>query len=209
MIRDLYPDADVLSQSGYWDEATRRVVFDRVHNVPEFRFFGQHQQRSLEALAEAVVPQAHRPAQRRIAIAPWIDQICAQTEEHGVRYDDMPSQRGAWVQGLVGLDETARIVFDADFADLSDEQRREVVQRIAGGNPPGSIWRDLPPLRWWQVLAVRQITGIYYAHPYAWDEIGFGGPAYPRGYYALNHGAPEPWEAREHASYTEEELRSL
>jgi len=37
----------------------------------------------------------------------------------------------------------------------------------------------------------------YYAHPYAWDEIGFGGPAYPRGYFALNHGAPEPWEPRE------------
>ena len=44
-------------------------------------------------------------------------------------------------------------------------------------------------------IALRQITGVYYAHPYAWDEIGFGGPAYPRGYFALNHGAPEPWEA--------------
>ena len=31
----------------------------------------------------------------------------------------------------------------------------------------------------------------------AWDEIGFGGPAYPRGYLALNHGAPDPWEPRE------------
>ena len=39
--------------------------------------------------------------------------------------------------------------------------------------------------------------GAYYAHPYAWDEIGFGGPAYPRGYFALNNGAPEPWEPRE------------
>ena len=46
-------------------------------------------------------------------------------------------------------------------------------------------------------MPVRQICGIYYAHPYAWDEIGFGGPAYPRGYFALNNGAPEPWEPRE------------
>jgi hypothetical protein len=30
---------------------------------------------------------------------------------------------------------------------------------------------------------------VCYAHPYAWDEIGFGGPAYPRGYGALNFGA--------------------
>ena len=45
-------------------------------------------------------------------------------------------------------------------------------------------------------VALRQICGTYYAHPYAWDEIGFGGPAYPRGYFALNNGAPEPWETR-------------
>jgi hypothetical protein len=44
---------------------------------------------------------------------------------------------------------------------------------------------------------LRQIAGVYYAHPFAWDEIGFGGPAYPRGYFALNHGAREPWEAKE------------
>ena len=208
MIKDLYPDADILSQSGYWDEATRNVVYDRVHNVPDYHFFDHHQQRCLEALADTVVPQEHRPADRRIVIGPRIDQICSQTEERGVRYDDMPPQREAWVQGLTGLDQTARIVFDADFADLSDEQRREVVRRVADGDPPGAVWQEIPAQRWWQVLAVRQITGIYYAHPYAWDDIGFGGPAYPRGYYALNHGAPEPWEAREHGGYTEEELRS-
>ncbi|MDQ2679511.1 MAG: gluconate 2-dehydrogenase subunit 3 family protein, partial [Candidatus Eremiobacteraeota bacterium] len=37
----------------------------------------------------------------------------------------------------------------------------------------------------------------YYAHPWAWDEIGFGGPAYPRAYMRLEHGEPEPWEVRE------------
>ena len=55
----------------------------------------------------------------------------------------------------------------------------------------------MPAKRWWIYIAVRQITGVYYAHPFAWDEIGFGGPAYPRGYTALNFGAPEPWESRE------------
>jgi hypothetical protein len=37
----------------------------------------------------------------------------------------------------------------------------------------------------------------YYAHPYAWDEVGFGGPAYPRGYMRLEGGKPEPWEVEE------------
>lgn len=34
MIKDRYPRADVLSQRAHWDGATRRVVLDRVHNVP-------------------------------------------------------------------------------------------------------------------------------------------------------------------------------
>ncbi len=33
--------------------------------------------------------------------------------------------------------------------------------------------------------------------PYAWDEVGFGGPAYPRGYMRLEGGKPEPWEVEE------------
>src|SRR5436309_1378747 len=37
----------------------------------------------------------------------------------------------------------------------------------------------------------------YYATPFVWDEIGFGGPAYPRGYMRLEGGRPEPWEVHE------------
>ena len=40
----------------------------------------------------------------------------------------------------------------------------------------------------------------YYAHPWAWDEIGFGGPAYPRAYTRLERGEPEPWEVEPRAT---------
>ena len=43
----------------------------------------------------------------------------------------------------------------------------------------------------------RTAAEAYYSHPYAWDEIGFGGPAYPRAYMRLEHGEPEPWEVNE------------
>ena len=50
--------------------------------------------------------------------------------------------------------------------------------------------------RYWMLLVQDCVEG-YYAHPWAWDEIGFGGPAYPRGYMRLEHGQPEPWEVEE------------
>ena len=49
---------------------------------------------------------------------------------------------------------------------------------------------------------MRDICEAYYSHPWAWNEIGFPGPAYPRGYARfgsphLRHGETETWEALE------------
>ena len=32
--RGRYPDYDVLSQADHWDEVTRRMILDRIHDVP-------------------------------------------------------------------------------------------------------------------------------------------------------------------------------
>ncbi len=54
----------------------------------------------------------------------------------------------------------------------------------------------MPVHRFWMML-VQDCVEAYYAHPWAWDEIGFGGPAYPRAYIRLENGSPEPWESNE------------
>lgn len=197
-IRNRYPTADILAQRGHWDDATRDVVLDRVYNVPTFRFFAEPRQRAtLVALCDRVVPQAHRPPDRRIPIAPWIDQRCWLKQIDGFRFDDMPPNHEAWLLGLAGLDDTATALLGQPFADAVEPARDHVLEAIRRGDPPGEAWQRMPAGRWWISVALRQITGVYYAHPFAWDEIGFGGPAYPRGYFALNFGAPEPWEPRE------------
>jgi hypothetical protein len=45
--------------------------------------------------------------------------------------------------------------------------------------------------------AVHDIAGAYYAHPTAWNEIGFGGPASPRGYVRMGFDKRDPWDAVE------------
>jgi hypothetical protein len=46
---------------------------------------------------------------------------------------------------------------------------------------------------------MRGVLSEFYSHPWAWNEIGFGGPAYPRGYMRLAAGPSgrDPQEARE------------
>ncbi len=172
-------------------------MLDRVHNVPAFEHFNEHARATLDALCGRVIPQDHRPPDRRVPIAPWIDQRYGTVSPEGFQFDNMPSNNEAWDWGLAGLDETSLVLFGRQFTDLEAGQQDDVLRSIRQGNPPGDVWQRMPARRWWTYVALRQISGVYYAHPYAWDEIGFGGPAYPRGYFALNDGLPEPWEARE------------
>jgi hypothetical protein len=69
---------------------------------------------------------------------------------------------------------------------------------IEQGKPRASreIWKRMSVKRFWQMIMTDAIDA-YYAHPWAWDEIGFGGPAYPRAYTRLERGEPEPWEVEE------------
>ncbi|MFZ0041043.1 MAG: hypothetical protein WAK93_07040, partial [Solirubrobacteraceae bacterium] len=51
-------------------------------------------------------------------------------------------------------------------------------------------------------LVMRVVLSCFYSHPWAWNEIGFGGPAYPRGYSRFGSPQLEPaeretWEGRE------------
>ena len=41
------------------------------------------------------------------------------------------------------------------------------------------------------------IVYAYYSHPSSWNEIGWGGPASPRGYVRTGYDERDPWEAAE------------
>ncbi len=60
----------------------------------------------------------------------------------------------------------------------------------------GDRWRGLPARHLWN-LWTRYACAAFYAHPWAWNEIGFGGPAYPRGYKNIGFDRRESWEKPE------------
>jgi hypothetical protein len=46
-------------------------------------------------------------------------------------------------------------------------------------------------------LWLRYACSAFYSHPWAFNEIGYGGPAYPRGYKNLGLDRRENWEVAE------------
>ena len=57
----------------------------------------------------------------------------------------------------------------------------------------GKDWHGLNAAHVWS-LWTRYACTAFYAHPSAWNEIGFPGPAYPRGYKHAGVDAREPFE---------------
>jgi hypothetical protein len=193
-----YPGYESLSQKESWDEATRRLVVARVERVPPIRFFSPDEARLLAAVCDRTMPQDDRDDAHRIPIVHFIDDRLFSGRSSGYRYEDMPPDDRAHRLGLRGIEAAARSLFGRAFLELTPHQQDVALKSIHDGKPAGGddVWRDLPPHRYW-LLLMADVVEAYYAHPYAWDEIGFGGPAYPRGYMRLENGLPEPWEVDE------------
>jgi hypothetical protein len=193
-----YPGYHTLDQQKFWDARTREVVLDRVHNVPLIRFFAPEEAKLMEAVASRILPQDDRDEQHRIPIVPMIDKRLFEGRRDGYRQEDMLPDEDAIREGLKAIEEIAQHLHHRSFTELGPREQDEVLQTIHHGKPPagGEIWKHLPVHRFW-LLLVKDCVEAYYAHPWAWDEIGYGGPAYPRGYMRLENGEPEPWEVRE------------
>lgn len=194
--RGRYPDYDVLEQAGHWDEVTRRMVLDRVHNVPEISLFTAGEAATLRVLTDALTAQYTEP---RIPIINFVDEKYAHGELDGYQYADMPDDRDTWRLVLAGLDYTARQAYRCGFAEATTRRREQIVGELAKGRLVGGPWDELNVSRAWSVVT-RAALAAFYAHPWAWNEIGFGGPAYPRGFMRLGGpgregpGVREPFE---------------
>ena len=190
-----YPGYDVLDKwdTPSWDDTTRRVVSDRTHDVPPRRFFDPDEWRTLEALCDTLVPQPERPDP--IPIAPFVDAVMVENRTNGTRYATLPAMREAWRRGLAAIDAEARLRHDAGFADLGPEEREALLRAVDAEDVSAPEWQGLSPQRLFRDVLGNEIVRIYYAHPAAWNEIGFGGPASPRGYVRLGENRRDAWEA--------------
>ncbi len=210
--RTPYPAYDVMASDKWahdWDEKTRRLVLDRIRNVPARSFFTEAEFATLEAICRQLLPQDDRPLELRIPIAPFIDQRLAKGEGNGYRYEGMPWDAEAYRRGLAGIDEVSHGLFGREhFTDLGHLEQEKVLAAIEDGDPPGDAWQHLAAGRFFKLL-MQDATEVYYAHPAAWNEIGFQGPASPRGHVRLALGKRDPWEAEETSPLPAEERQTV
>jgi hypothetical protein len=187
-----YPDYDVLASVDTWDRATREVVTKRLQMRGRLRFFTAQEEPTLRAFCDVATAQDSEP---RVPVAEMVDDKLAGGRLDGYRYADMPRDPDTWRLVLRGLDEVARSRYgSAGFAACDSPPREAIVGALADGSLSGGAWDELNVSRAFSVC-MRAILEAFYSHPWAWNEIGYGGPAYPRGYMRLGPiGVREPRE---------------
>jgi hypothetical protein len=186
--RTRFPGLDATAQAPHWDAATTGVVLARTAMPPGIRFFTPSQEAIATGLCDQLLGQADEPL---VPLVAMIDARLAEQQTDGWHYADLPEDGQAWRATLGHLDEDAREKFGRGFAECPGDEQQAVIQAVQ--DLGSGEWHGLPASRVWS-LWTRYACTAFYSHPAAWDEIGFPGPAYPRGYKNAGVGKREPFE---------------
>ncbi len=202
-----FPGYDVLDKRHTlsWNEATRRVVNDRLAVHPGPRFFNEAEWMALQAVCARILPQpSDRPP---VPIAAYVDDKMFGHKIDGYRAAPLLPQGEAWQAALAALDAVSQERHGRLFHELEAPAQDALLAAMQKGELSGPLWRGMPPEMFFAKRVLHDVTSAYYAHPTAWSEMGFGGPAAPRGYVRLDADQHDPWEAAE--GHPGEEAKAL
>jgi len=189
-----FPGFDVLGQVDAWDDVTAGVVLRRLAPPGGLAFFTPHEVGIAGPLLDLLLAQDGEP---RVPVLALIDERLAVGETDGWHYDDLPEDAEAWRQTLAALDSDAQAQHHRGFAGLIGREQAALVQAVQDLAGDGKNWHRWPASRVWS-LWTRYACTAFYSHPWAWNEIGFPGPAYPRGYLNPGVDSRDRWEVADH-----------
>ena len=207
--RTRYPGYDVLSKrtGPSWNEQTRQVVTRRLAIAQKPHFFTASEFQTVTAIAARIVPQP--PTRSPVPVASLIDQKLSQGASDGYRVAGMPREGDAWRFGIRALDVEAATAYGGVFQNLAAGLQDHLLSLMQCGKLNAPEWGSMRPKEFFVRRMAHDIVFAYYSHPSAWSEIGWGGPASPRGYVRLDFNERDPWEAAEADGIDETRVRRI
>jgi len=188
-----YAGYDVLAKwsSLSFDDTTRAVLRRRLDTPPERRFFSAREFRVLEAAcARLLAIELSDPP-----IANAIDGDLFAGCGEGFRAPEAPRLGAAWHTGLAGLDAEAVRRHGEGFADLDGTRQDATLRALQSGDVDAALFAGIDAAGFFRDVLLKSAAAQYYSRPEAWSEIGYGGPASPRGYVRIALDRRDPWEA--------------
>jgi hypothetical protein len=176
MIESRYPGFDVMVLKDEWDEHTRHVIDQRMRPPAAPRFFTVGEAGALRAACARLL--AETDGWLLDKVVEHIDSRLAGGSGEGYRPEEQPPEAAFWRAGVGRLGE--------GFAGAPPEQQDQRLKALQQEDPP-----------FFKALLKEAMTG-YCSLPPVWSFMGYGGPAFPRGYVRIELGLTDPWEAKQH-----------
>jgi len=197
-MKSHYPDFDVLDEQDEWDEHTRSVVLNRLHNATRrLVFFDSTEAATLAAIFTELLDEQRQEILS--FVISHLDNKLYQGLGEGERAEGTPPEEELIRSGLRALDAAAIVLYGHPIVQLTHEVRKALLQELQAGIIDANMkWSASLQTALFKKLAVNAVKA-YYSHPTCWSEIGYAGPAYPRGYVRSEIGLTDPWEAKRSA----------
>jgi gluconate 2-dehydrogenase gamma chain len=157
------------------------------------RFFDAESFATLKAACARLIPQNDR--EHPVDLAGAIDVRLAEGKSNGWRYDDMPHDGEAHKRGILGLDESAQLMFSKVFRELDQTSQDKILLAVQRGEARGETWRTIPAKHFFEEM-LAEVTECYYSDPLTQEEIGYVGMADAKGWQRIGLNELESHEPR-------------
>lgn len=189
-----YPTYDVMNEKDHWDDHTQSIVTSRIVHQQQPGFLTEMENQMLQRIC------AHLTFDKRDEIIQFIidhiNQSLSSSIGEGQRKPGVLKGDLLIREGLRALDQKAKEQFFMNFILLTEKEQVSLLKEISQQQTsPGSYWEMIVPADFFKKLLTLTIEA-YSSYPTIWSEMGYGGPAYPRGYVRTQLGQLDPWEAQ-------------
>ncbi|MED4017552.1 gluconate 2-dehydrogenase subunit 3 family protein [Sutcliffiella cohnii] len=186
-----YEEYNVMDQFHEWDVITQRVIRNRLA-ASDVSFFTPEEQNTIIALYPIIFPS--HLGDIGVNVLALLDQRMRENKINGYVKGTTLQKVDVIRTGLRYVATECYTQFHHPFSTLEKKLQISYVGQLVENIGSSEVWIKITPKLFFTTFTY-EILKIIYADPSVWSDIGFGGPAFPRGYYTFGFDQFDPWEA--------------
>lgn len=191
-----YSNFNVMNEEEHWDPHTKKIVSKRLDTQTFYplQYLTEQQSKTLTELCAILLGDNRQPI---IAfVIHHFDSTLKASIGESQRKIGVPKQATLICDGIDLLDRECIQQYGNPFDGLEEDMKNKVVSDLMGERISLNSEQINIPVKDFVQKISSEATSAYYSHPTIWSEIGYAGPAYPRGYVRSELGLTDPWEAK-------------
>ena len=191
-----YPSFQVMDEHEEWDTHTQTIVSNRLLASEPRTVLDTDELQFLQLVCSALVDDDRGDVMTYVIA--HVGQSLQSSTGEGQRKYGIPEQKKLILDGIQYLGELRHQAKITNPNLDEAESLTELLSQVSKGTAAHVKWSSQLQCEWFKKM-LNLTVEAYCSHPVVWSEMGYAGPAYPRGYVRGDIGRLDPWEAKEEA----------